>query len=213
MPKPTVYGPTYSTYVRTVRLALAEKAVEYDLVDVAMLQGGHQEPEFLARNPFAKVPAFEHDGFGLYETSAITRYIDRAFPGTALQPKDPKHLARMDQLIGIVDSFAYGSIVGKVVWQRMVTPMLGGEPDDAVVTEAIPHVNTALGEFARLMGDGPWFAGPAISLADLHLAPVFGYFSGTPEGTELMAAHPGLTSWWAAMSARRAMAATAPMFG
>ena len=213
MPNPIVYGPSYSTYVRTARLALAEKNVAYDLVEVAMLQGEHQKPEFLARNPFGKVPAFEHDGLGLYETSAITRYIDRAFPGTALQPSDPKQQARMDQIVGIIDSFAYGSIVGKLVWQRMVTPMMGGTPDDAVVAEALPHVARALAELARLMGPGPFLAGPALSLADLSLAPIFAYFSATPEGPGLLAAQPALAAWWQQMQARPSMAATEPKFG
>ena len=213
MPAPIVYGPSYSTYVRTVRLALIEKGVEYDLEHVGMLQGEHQKPDFLARNPFGKVPAFAHDGFGLYETSAITRYIDRAFPGPALQPADVKQLARMDQIVGIVDSFAYGSIIGKLVWQRMVTPMLGGTPDDAIVAESIPQVEKALAELAKLMGAGPWFAGASMSLADLFLAPVFAYFSGTPEAAGLMAAHPALVAWWAAMSVRPSMAATEPQFG
>ncbi len=212
MANPIVYGPTYSTYVRTVRLALAEKGVTYDLVDVAMLQGAHQEPAHLARNPFGKVPSFEHDGFGLYETSAITRYIDRAFPGAALQPAHVRDLARMDQIMSIVDSFAYGPIIGKLVWQRMVTPMLGGTPDDAVIAEAIPHVKLALAEFARLMGHGPWFAGPELSLADLVLAPMFAYMCGTGEGAKLLEPHAKLVSWWGKMSARPSMAATEPTF-
>ncbi|MBC7799621.1 MAG: glutathione S-transferase family protein [Gemmatimonadaceae bacterium] len=213
MPNPTVFGPTYSTYVRTTRLALAEKEVAYDLVDVAMLQGAHQQPAFLERNPFGKVPAFEHDGLGLYETGAITRYVDRAFPGPALQPTDPRHLARMDQIMGIVDSFAYGPIVGKLVWQRMVTPMMGGKPDDGIVAEAIPHVARALAEVATLMEGGPFFAGPSLSLADLYLMPVFAYFASTPEGPGLVGVHPPLVAWWSAASARPSMAATDPQFG
>ena len=81
MTNPTVYGPSYSAYVRTTRLALEEKGVAYDLVDVAMMAGAHKQPDFLRRNPFGKLPAFAHDGLSLYETGAITRYIDRALPG------------------------------------------------------------------------------------------------------------------------------------
>lgn len=213
MPNPIVYGPPYSTYVRTARLALAEKNVAYDLVDVAMLQGAHKQAAFLERNPFGKVPAFEHDGFDLYETGAITRYVDRVFPGPALQPTDPRYLARMDQIIGIVDSFAYGSIVGKLVWQRMVTPMLGGTPDDGVVAEALPHVELALKEFSNLMEGGAYFAGPSLSLADLYLMPVFAYLAATPEGPGLIGAHPALATWWSAASVRPSMAATEPQFG
>ena len=62
MAKPIIYGPAYSTYARTVRLALEEKGVGYDLVEVDLLGEPAQAPEHLARPPFGKVPAFEHDG-------------------------------------------------------------------------------------------------------------------------------------------------------
>src|SRR5207245_1117300 len=100
MAAPIVYGPNFSTYVRTTRLALFEKPVTHELSEVAFMQGAHKQEPFLKRNPFGRVPAFEHDGFTLYETAAITRYIDRAFPGAKLQPSDPRQLARMDQVIG-----------------------------------------------------------------------------------------------------------------
>ncbi|MGH6691405.1 MAG: glutathione S-transferase N-terminal domain-containing protein, partial [Gammaproteobacteria bacterium] len=81
MPKPIVYGPAYSTYTRTVRLALEEKGVDHDLVEVDLIAGATKAAEHLARHPFGKVPAFEHDGFALYETDAITRYVNEVFPG------------------------------------------------------------------------------------------------------------------------------------
>ena len=91
MTNPTVYGPSYSAYVRTTRLALEEKGVPYDLVDVAMLAGAHKQSDFLHRNPFGKLPAFTHDGLALYETGSITRYVDRALPGPACSPRTPRH--------------------------------------------------------------------------------------------------------------------------
>jgi glutathione S-transferase len=210
---PIVYGPAYSTYVRTVRLALEEKPAAYELVDVAMLQGAHQEPAFLQHNPFGKVPAFAHGGMTLYETNAITRYIDRAFPGLALQPADPVSLARMDQAISIIDSFGYGCLVGKIIWQRLVTPMLGGTPDDGAVAGAMDQARLSLAEIARILGEGPWIAGDDPSLADLHLAPIFAYLTGTPEAADLLAPHPGLPAWWSRMSGRESMARTQPQLG
>lgn len=69
MANPIVYGPAGSTYVWSARLALAEKGVTHQLVEVPF--GAHREEPHLSRHPFAKVPAFEHDGFALYETQAI----------------------------------------------------------------------------------------------------------------------------------------------
>ena len=209
---PIIYGPSYSTYVRSARLALEEKPAAYELREVAMLQGEHKQPEFLARNPFGKVPAFEHDGLVLYETAAILRYIDRSFAGAALQPTESKRLAAMDQVIGIIDSFGYGCVIGKLVWQRVVTPMLGGQPDEAQVAESLPNIRLCLGELDRLLGDGPWFGGKSLCLADLHLAPIYAYFSATPESAALQKPHPRLAAWWQRMSARDSMAKTQPKF-
>jgi glutathione S-transferase len=212
MSKPVIHGPNFSSYVRSVCLALREKGVDYDLVEVNILTGAHTEAAHLARNPFGKVPTFTHDGATIYETSAIIRYIDRAFAGLPLQPTDPKLAARGDQVIGIVDSFGYGSIIGKLVWQRMVMPMLGGAADDTIVADALPMVRLCLTEFDRLLAGGEWFGGDAVSLADIHLAPVFAYMMGTAEGQQVVATLPDLSAWWHLMSARDSMQKTQPVF-
>jgi glutathione S-transferase len=213
MTKPVIHGPNFSSYVRSVCLALREKDAEYDLHEVNILTGAHQAPDHLARNPFGKVPAFSHDGVTIYETSAITRYIDRAFPGAALTPSDPKRAACCDQVISIVDSFGYGAIIGKLVWQRLVMPMLGGTADDAVVADAMDMVRTCFTEFERLLGAGPYFGGASVSLADLHLAPVVAYAMGTEEGRNIIGTLPGLSAWWSTILSRPAMKATEPVFG
>ncbi len=61
-------------------------------------------PEQLARHPFAKVPAFEHDGFRPYETGAIVHYRDEVFPGPPPQPTAPRARARMIQIMSVIDS-------------------------------------------------------------------------------------------------------------
>ena len=61
--------------------------------------------EQLSRQPFNKVPAFEHDGNMLYETAAIERYVDEAFDGPSLQPSGALARARMTQVIGIADCY------------------------------------------------------------------------------------------------------------
>src|SRR5689334_25046846 len=95
-----LHGYRYSVYVRIARLTLAEKGVAYDRVEVNPF-APDPPASYLALHPFNRVPTLVHDGFVLYETGAITRYIDRAFPGPALQPTGPHALARMDQIIGI----------------------------------------------------------------------------------------------------------------
>ena len=213
MAPPVIYGPALSTYVRTVRLVCEEKAAPYELVEIDIMQGAHKTPDYLARHPFGRVPAFEHDGFALYETSAITRYLDMVLPGTPLTPADPKATARMQQVIAIVDAYAYGAMISSIVIQRVVMPMVGGTTDEAVVTAAMPTAEVSVKALEALIGDRPFMAGDALSLADLHLAPVFAYFTATPEGQGLMPASPRLARWWAAISARPSMAETQPQLG
>ena len=211
MADPVIHGPAFSTYVRTARLALEEKSVPYRLQEVAM--DAWRSPEHMKRHPFGKVPAFEHDGLALYETGAINRYVDRAFPGPALQPSDPRRLARMDQVMSVIDSYAYPALIGKVVVPRLVGPMMGQQPDEAAIAEALPACRTALAELERLLGAGPWFGGDRISLADLALAPILAYVEMTPEGKGLLEPHAALGAWWDRMRARDSMAKTQPSFG
>ena len=213
MATPVLYGPAYSTYARTARLALEEKGVAYKLVEVDMLKGETQAPEHLARQPFAKVPSFEHDGFAVYETRAIERYVDEAFGGPKLQPSDAKARARMDQIIGIVDSYAYPAFIGKVVMQRLIAPLMGGAPDEKAIAEAMPMVDKSAAALETLAGGGDFLVGSSLSLADLHLAPVMAYFSATPEGEKTLAKSPKLARWWKSVSQRPSLAKTAPKLG
>jgi glutathione S-transferase len=213
MAKPVIYGPTYSTYARTVRLALEEKGVDYDLVEVDLLQGGHQTPEHLARQPFGKVPAFEHDGFALYETDAILRYIDETFPGTDLMPADRRARARMNQALSIIGSYAYPSMIGQIFIQRALMPMLGNASDEAAVAAALPKAETCLKALEQLIDGNRYLAGDQLSLADLLLAPVYDYLSQTPEGQKLLQGTPKLRRWWEELRTRPTVARTRPALG
>src|SRR5882724_5454315 len=161
MARPIVYGPAASTYVWSTRLALAEKGVAHQLVEVGF--GEFAEEPHVARHPFGKVPAFEHDGFMLYETQAILRYIDEGFPVAPLQPTDLHQFARMSQIMGIVDAYAYPSIVGGILFNRILGPRLGLPVDEAAVVAALPRARLCLAEIARLMGDQQFLAGERIS--------------------------------------------------
>lgn len=213
MSKPTVYGPAYSTYVRSARLALEEKGVEYDLVEFDFLSGP-MPAEQIERHPFAKVPAFEHDGLSLYEVSAINRYVDEAFEGPSLQPEDLIQRARMNQIISIVDSYVYPSTLGQLVIQRLVMPMLGKEADEGAISAALPQVEKCMSVISGIRGSQTYLAsGDRITLADLHLIPIFVYFRNTPESGPILAKNPGLNAWWDAIGGRESVQKTEPSLG
>ena len=214
MTLPVIYGADYSTYVRTARLTFEEKPAEYRLEHVHFLAGEAQQPGHLRRHPFGKVPAFEHDGLTLYETDAIIRYVDQVFPGRRLQPDDPRRAARMNQIIGIIESYGWPSIIGKVVWQRLIVPMTEKrEGDETIVRDGKPTATLCLSEIERIKGQDAFLAGPEISLADLFLAPIFTYLMMTPDAPELLKDCSGLQTWWAEISTRESMVRTQPKLG
>ena len=208
MARPIVYGPAGSTYVWSTRLALAEKGVAHELVEIGFDE--HRQEPHLARHPFAKVPAFEHDGFALYETQAILRYIDEGFPVAPLQPTDLHQFTRMSQLMGIVDAYAYPSIVGGILFNRILAPRLGLPVDETAVAAALPRARLCLAEIARLMGEQPYLVGERVSLADLMVIPLLYYFSRLPEGEAAIAEQPSLRPWIARMEGRQSFQVTKP---
>jgi glutathione S-transferase len=90
---PILFGAAYSVYVRIVRLTLEEKEVPYEHVPIDIFAPGGPPADYRHRHPFGRIPAFEHEGFRLYETGAIARYVDEAFAGVALQPSDVRSRA------------------------------------------------------------------------------------------------------------------------
>jgi glutathione S-transferase len=207
MARPIIYGPAGSTYVWSARLALTEKGVTHELVEVPF--DGRREAPHLARHPFAKFPAFEHEDFALYETQAIMRYIDERFPGAPLQPEDVHEWSRMNQLIGIVDAYASPSI-GAILYNRMLVPRLGGTADEAAIVAALPRARLCLGEIDRLMANHPFLTGAHVSLADLLVIPLLYYLGKVPEGRPLLAEHPKLQAWVGHMAGRQSFEVTKP---
>ena len=193
--QPVVFGAPYSVYVRAVRLALEEKGVAYELVPVDIFAADGPPAEHLARHPFGKIPAFEQAGFCLYEAEAITRYIDEAFAGRQLQPEDVRDRARMTQIITVLDSYAYRTLVWDIYVELVARQATGSPSDEARVAAALPRAEICLSAVAPLMGEGPWLAGPTLSLADLHAAPMFAVFRLAPEAERLPSRTDRLVRW------------------
>lgn len=202
-----LHGYTYSVYNRIARLALAEKGVAYDRVEVNPF--AEPLPEYLALHPFGRVPTLVHDGFVLYETGAITRYVDRTIAGPDLQPGSPRALARMDQLIGIIDSYGYWPMVRQVFSHRVFRTAAGRPVDEAEIARGLSGAAKVLAALEALASK-PFLTGPELSLADLHVGAMIAYFTLAPEGVEALTNYPRLATWWAKVSQRASFAVTDP---
>lgn len=206
--RPQLLGAGYSVYVRIARLVLIEKNVAYDPVEIDIFGAHAGDAAYLKLHPFGRIPTFRHGDFTLYETAAITRYIDEAFPGPALQPSDRRTRARMMQMIGIMDSYLYRPLVWGLYVALDDAAKAGKPADAAALARAMMQARQALKAINDLAGDGPWLAGDALSLADLHLLPMLAYGCVTAEGEALLQEQTRLQRWRDWMKLRPSVAAT-----
>jgi glutathione S-transferase len=205
-----LYGLTRSVYTRIARLALEEKGVAYALHEVEIFGPEGVPAEHRERHPFGRIPVLVHEDFTLYETAAITRYVDEAFPGPSLQPTAVDRRARSNQIVGLLDSYAYLPMV----WGVFVRRVLNGESPQA------PEVAAALGASARcldalerLVTPRPYLLGTELCLADLHAWPMLRCLSLAPEGGEMLSKHDSLGAWMQAMTSRGSVSRTRDPFG
>jgi glutathione S-transferase len=201
-----VHGIPGSPYVRAALLTLEEKGADYEFA--ALAPGALKQQPHLSRHPLGRIPAFEHDGWMLYETQAIMRYVDTVVPGPRLQPEEPRAAARMNQLMGITDWYVMPQVSAPITRNRVVAPRFNRPVDEDAIVSAIPNARICIAEIGRLLNDHAWMAGDAMSLADLLLAPHLSMFALAPEGAAILQAHENLTSWLARIEARPSMQAT-----
>ncbi len=199
----------YSVYSWIARLALLEKGVAHNRVEVNPF-AENVPASYLATHPFKRVPALVHGGFAVYETGAITRYVDEAFEGPKLQPTEPRERARCNQIMSIVDSYAYWPLVRQVFSHRVFRPSLRRPADENEVQRGLEAAPRVLAALESVADQGHYLCGNDLSLADIHLAPMIGYFVLAPEGAALLQNHVRLSDWWSALSQRSALVATMP---
>jgi glutathione S-transferase len=207
----TLWGFDGSTYVRTVKMLLAEKNVsDFKQVPLNVLEGAPKTPEHLERHPWGKVPVLDYDGLRILETTAITRFLNDVLPGKSLIPKTPQDRARMDMIIGLVDSYGYGALLGSVAAYHLFPDFVGGKNDDA--RRRGLEVGQKVVHFAmQTKAQSPFIAGD-LSLADLYLAPILFYVSLTPDKDRIFSA-PGFGEWWSGVQALESFRSTQPNLG
>jgi glutathione S-transferase len=204
-----LHGFRYSVYSWIARLALHEKGVEYNWVEVNPFSEV-VPADYLEMHPFKRVPTLVHDEFVIYETNAITRYVDEAFEGSHLQRVQARERARCNQILSIVDNYAYWPLVRQVFSHGAFRPCMGWPSDKLEIQHGLDAAPRVLGALEQLASGGQFLSGDGLSLADIHLAPMIGYFTEVSEGNALFNQHKRLAAWWSTMSRRAAYLVTMP---
>lgn len=203
-----LHGYRYSVYNRIARLALLSKKVGHRTIEVDPF--AELSEAYLRLHPFGRVPVLTHGAFELFETGAITRYVDRAFAGPSLQPKTAAALAGMDQVISVIDSYAYWPMVRQVSSHAFFRPLFGEPSSREEIDTGLEASGKVLSFLDGVAAEGMVLSGRDFTLADCHLAPTMDYFVRAEEGKAALSSHPALQGWWDRMSALDVLKATDP---
>ena len=192
-----------SVYTRAVRLALHEKGLTYDFVEVDPFSPEGQEA---LRNlhPFGRVPVLDHYAFRVYETRAILGYLEDALDAPSLLPKGAKARARVAQVIGIMDAYGYWPMVRQVFAHGVFRPRAGAPFDSEEVAAGLAASVPVLDALEDIAAAGLVLNGRDITQADCVLAPMMDAFSQVTEGKEMLEQREGLAHWFDAISKRPA---------
>lgn len=196
-----IFGTVISTYTRVVQITCEEIGLSHETVPTPAQSDGN-------RHPFSKLPVVEIDGLELYESTAITQYLDNAHNGGALQPGEPARRAVMDKWIANANNYLFPLFEHGLVMPWIMHRVAGFELDEARIAKMLPNIARALsfcdGEIAN---DGAWTVGP-FNLADVYMYCVLRGVQLTPQGASGLSQCPSLLAWMERMHERPSIRAT-----
>ena len=191
-----IIGTPNSNFVRTIRMVAEEKGVVYKNTP----EMPHSDV-IKSLHPLGQVPVMGHDGFHLFESMAIARYIDNVFDGPALVPASPKAAAKIVQWI----SFAQTSVDQLIMRQYALEYLFNKDEDGNIVRDNIDKVLNKLSKMFRVLDEAVssgYFGNDEFSMADCFLMPIISYGQLFPEGKEALESAKNLKAYFDKLSQR-----------
>jgi glutathione S-transferase len=181
-----LYHTPISPNSRHVWVAPIEKNLPFELVEIH-LDGDRLEPEFVAMNPFHRIPVLVDGDVTLVESLAILDYLETKYPAPAMLPKDAKDLA----VVRMVELVAVNELI-PAMYPLNREKMGGGTPEPQEIAKAKEKVNTVLTFFEGLLDDRPFFGSNDLTLAECVAGTVVPWMSwvGVP-----LDGYPKIQAW------------------
>jgi len=200
-----IWGVGASTCTQRVLFTLLENGAtdaDFEIAFVDVMKGEHKQATHLKRQPFGLIPALEDsDGFTLYESRAIARYVNET-RGGKLTPKTIRGRALMEQWLSL-EATTLSPDLGGILVQRVFAAFKGLQPDAAKASEHAAKLAPSLDVMEAHLAKNTWLAGEEFSLADVDLAPYFAHVVKTPEA-DIITSRPHVAGWWKRVSERPA---------
>jgi len=193
----TIFGSPGSTCTRKVLMTANETQTPHELVLVDLTKREQKQEPHLSRQPFGQIPTIDDDGFTLYESRAIARYIDDK-AGRPLTPRDIHGRARMEQWIS-VESLNFAPHAMKFIYHAIFKR----EQTSATLEIAGAALDLAYRALERELSRQPYLAGDMFSIAEICFAPYLEYLARSP-AADRISAYPHVVAWWSAIRERPA---------
>ncbi len=160
-----------SPFCRKVRLSLAEKKIECELVEERYWEG---DPDFMRRNPAGKVPVLKIDGKTMAESAPICEYLEEKYPEPSLMPKETDDRYEVRRLVSWFDDKFHHEVTSKLLYERVNKKVMGqGYPESKNVKAGARAIKYHLDYMTWLLDHRRWLAGDSMTLADFAAAAHF----------------------------------------
>jgi len=197
-----------STCTMRILMLLNELNVKYELVPVDLSKGEHKTPEFLERQPFGKIPAMEDDGFRLFESRAIMRYIARKYgKDSNLYGTNINEQSTVDTWIESDCNNFNGPISG-IVYETVFKKMYGKTTDETVLAEKLTQFDAVLDVYERILSTRPYLTGDHMTIADMSHVPYMYYMIEMAKLKEPFERHPHVYKWYQTLTSTPAWSKT-----
>ncbi|MFK7956532.1 MAG: glutathione S-transferase family protein [Lysobacterales bacterium] len=185
-----IYGHFFSPPANQVRLTVSALGVDANYHHVDLMAGEQKTPEYLAINPYGKVPAMVDGDLKLAESNAISRYLGDKVGGHGY-PADAKERAVIDQWMEF-SAHHIRTNMAKLLFNRMFAPMMDMPVDEKSIGEGIEFLNQNLPHVDNQLGRTAFIAGEHVTVADMAL------IAGMEPSEKVsfsLAAYPNITAW------------------
>lgn len=226
----TLYSYNSSICAQKVRITLAEKSLAYEVRNIDLFTNEQFKPEYLKINPKGVVPALDHDGAVVIESSLICEYLNEAFPSPPLAPDDPHGRARMrlwskevdEHLFEATRELSFSAMfrermrnmteeqrqarfnnVGDAIKRERLMSTYEFGVESPYVYQGIACFETAFAKMEKDLSRSAWLTGERMTLADINMMPFVARLDFLGLLDAWVADRPKTRAWWARVQALR----------